>query len=124
MNKKQVEELKENLLKMKQEIINGGQLTRKDDLHVQPEDLPDDADLASNIINQQVTFSMRNRELAKLRSIEEALDKIENGAYGTCEECDEPIGFKRLKNQPFTSLCITHAEEYEREQNQHFKRVS
>lgn len=124
MNKKQVEELKENLLKMKQEIINGGQLTRTDDLHVQPEDLPDDADLASNIINQQVTFSMRNRELAKLRSIEEALDKIENGTYGYCEECDEPIGFKRLKNQPFTSLCITHAEEYEREQNQHFKRVS
>jgi DnaK suppressor protein len=124
MNKKQVDELKENLLKMKQEIINGGQLTRTDDLHVQPEDLPDDADLATNIINQQVTFNMRNRELAKLRAIEEALDRIENGVYGSCEECDEPIGFKRLKNQPFTSLCITHAEEAEREQQQHFQRAS
>lgn len=124
MTKKQIDELKNNLLKMKQEIMNSGYLTKKEDLHVQAEDLPDDADLASNIINQQVTFNMRERELTKLRQIDEALDRIENGNYGTCEECEEPIGFKRLKNQPFTSLCITHAEEQEREQQQHFQRAS
>ena len=79
--------------------------------------LPDEADLANNVINQQVTFSMRQRELLKLRSIDEALHRIENGTYSECEECGDEIGFKRLKNQPFTNLCITHAEEAEREQS-------
>jgi DnaK suppressor protein len=59
---------------------------------------------------------MRQRELVKLRSIDEALNRIENGSYSECEDCGDEIGFKRLKNQPFTNLCITHAEEAEREQ--------
>lgn len=121
MKKAQLEELKNQLIKMKESILNGGYLTQKEDLHVQAEDLPDEADLATNVINQQITFNMRQRELLKLRSIDEALNRIENGTYSECEECGDEIGFKRLKNQPFTNLCITHAEEAEREQNRFLK---
>ena len=116
MTKAQIEELKMQLLKMKQDILNGGILTKTDDLHIQAEDLPDEADLAATVIEQQVSFNMRQRELNKLREIDFALQRIEDGTYGYCEECDEPIGYKRLKNQPFTELCITHAEEAERQQ--------
>lgn len=116
MTKAQLDELKKQLIQMKEQILNGGYLTQTEDLHVTSDDLPDEADLATNVINQQITFNMRQRELVKLRSIDEALNRIENGTYGECEECGEEIGFKRLKNQPFTNLCITHAEEAEREQ--------
>ena len=116
MTKAQLEELKESLLKMKQEILDRGILTSKEDLHVSSEDLPDEADLASSVINQQVSFSMRQRETHKLRRIAEALNRIEEGTYGQCEDCGDSIGFKRLLNQPFTDVCITHAEEREREQ--------
>lgn len=101
---------------MKEQILNGGYLTQTEDLHVTSDDLPDEADLATNVINQQITFNMRQRELVKLRSIDEALNRIENGTYSECEECGDEIGFKRLRNQPFTNLCIRDAEEAEREQ--------
>lgn len=122
MTKAQLEELKASLLKMKQEILDRGILTSKEDLQVSSEDLPDEADLASSVINQQVSFSMRQRETHKLKCIAEALARIEAGTYGQCEDCGDNIGFKRLMNQPFTDVCITHAEEREREQ-QRFQRI-
>lgn len=116
MKKAQLDELKAQLISMKEQILNGGYLTQTEDLHVTSDDLPDEADLATNVINQQITFNMRQRELVKLRSIDEALNRIENGTYSECEECGDEIGFKRLKNQPFTNLCIRDAEDAEREQ--------
>lgn len=116
MKKAKLEKLKNHLLQLKTQILNGGILRSVEDLTVSSDDLADEADLATNVINQQVSFSMRQRELSKLRSIEEALYRVEEGTYGYCEECDEEIGEKRLMNQPWTTLCITHAEEQEREQ--------
>ena len=116
-----MEELKEHLLLIKEEILNQGHLASNEDLCIQAEDLPDEADLATNVINQQTSFHLREREILKLRAIDKALDKIERGVYGRCEECEEPIGIKRLKSQPFTDLCITHAEELEREQQNFLK---
>jgi DnaK suppressor protein len=118
-----LKEYKARLLKEKQEILNGGILTSQEDLTVSPDDLPDEADLATSVINQQVTFEMRQRQMTKLRAIEEALMRIEDGTFGFCEECDEPIGKKRLSNQPWSTLCIEHAEERERE-SARFKRAS
>ena len=121
MKSEQLDQLKAKLIKMKEEILNGSYLTSNEDLHVVSDDLPDEADLATNVINQQVSFNMRHRELNKLRQIDEAFHRMEMGTYGECEECGETIGFKRLSNQPFASLCITHAEEAEREQMRFLK---
>ena len=117
-----MDKFKTLLLQAKIKIMSGGILRSNEDLTVSSDDLSDEADLASSVINQQVTFNMRQRELVKLKAIEEALYRIEQGSFGHCEECDESIGEKRLENQPWTSLCITHAEEQERE-NQKFIRA-
>jgi DnaK suppressor protein len=117
MNKKTIEKFKENLLQSKTKILNGGILRSNEDLHISSDDLPDEADLANSVINQQVTFNIRQRELSKLRFIDEALHRIDKGTFGCCEECDEAIGAKRLENQPWATLCIEHAEEAERGTN-------
>ncbi len=114
MDKKSVNKFKETLLQTKTKILNGGILRSNEDLHISSDDLPDEADLANSVINQQVTFNIRQREISKLRWIDEALHRIEKGTYGCCEECEEPIGKKRLENQPWATLCIEHAEEAER----------
>ncbi len=119
MDKAKMEKFKELLLQAKMKIMNGGILRSTEDLTVSSDDLSDEADLATSVINQQVTFNMRQRELVKLKAIDEALYRVEQNVYGHCEECDEAIGEKRLENQPWTTLCITHAEEQERE-NQKF----
>jgi len=121
MEKAKLEEYKRILLQAKSKILNTGLLKKADDLAVSSDDLADEADLATSVINQQVSFNIRDRELSKLHMIEEALMRIEDGTYGLCEDCDEEISEKRLKTQPWTTLCITHAEDREREKNKFAK---
>ena len=118
MEKLDLNKFKTLLLEHKTRILSGAILTSKEDLHISTDDLADESDIASNVINQHVSMNMRHRELHKLRAIDEALYRIENGSYGHCEECDESIGRRRLETQPWTTLCITHAEEQERMQTQ------
>ena len=46
----------------------------------------------------------------QLDDVEAALQKLDDGTYGTCERCDEPIGEARLEAMPATRFCINHAE--------------
>ncbi|MFY7994609.1 MAG: TraR/DksA family transcriptional regulator [Bacteriovoracaceae bacterium] len=118
MDKKKLEHFKTLLLKHRQQILNGGIVTRSEDLHISEEDLSDESDLATSMIQQQLSCTMRDRELLKLRRIDMALEKVHDGTYGQCEDCDEEISLKRLENQPWAELCIVHAEEREREESQ------
>jgi DnaK suppressor protein len=97
-------------------------MTDYEDLHVTSDDLSDEADLATSTINQQVSFSIRNREMAKLRRIEAALHRIEDESYGICLESGEEIEEKRLETQPWAEYCLEVAEEFEREQAQRFRK--
>ena len=76
MKKEDLEFYKKKLLQMKMSILNGGLIKSGEDLKVSTDDLADEADLATNVINQQVSFNIRERELGKLRLIEEALQRI------------------------------------------------
>ena len=118
MKKEKFEYFKKLLLEHKMQILNRGLINKVDDLHITSDDLADDGDLATTVINQQVTISMRAKERDKLQMIAVALEKIKNGTYGLCEDCDDPISEKRLTTQPWATLCITHAEEREREEEQ------
>lgn len=118
VDKKKLEFHKQLLLKHRQQILNVGLLNKSDDLHVSEEDLSDETDLASSLIQQQLSCTIRDREFAKLRRIDAALDRIAEGSYGHCEDCEEEISAKRLENQPWAELCIQHAEEREREESQ------
>ena len=115
MDKEKLLYFKNKLLRLKTSILNGGILTSTEDLHTSSDDLSDETDLATNIISQQVSFNIRDREIDKLRLIDMALERIEDCSYGVCEDCNEPINIKRLENQPWTDLCIVYAEERERE---------
>ena len=75
------------------------------------------------MINQQISCSIRDREIFKLRRIDQALERVQDGTYGHCEECDDEIGMKRLENQPWSELCIVHAEEKEREDAQIYRQA-
>jgi DnaK suppressor protein len=123
VDKKKLEHYKGLLLKHRQQILNVGLLNKSDDLHVASEDLSDETDLASSLIQQQLNCTIRDREYAKLRKIDWALERINDGTYGHCEDCEEEIGLKRLENQPWAELCITHAEEKEREESQIWKQA-
>ena len=103
---------KERLLKEKMKILNHN---RVDGLRVSSDDLSDEADIANSLINQNITFELHQIDRSKLLLVEAALERIDNGSFGTCIDCDEEIEFRRLESTPWTDLCLTHAEEKERE---------
>ena len=76
-----------------------------DELHSNHE-VMDEGDFASvstdNMINEEI-LSTQQKELEE---IDEALAKIQNGTYGICEMCEEPIGMQRLKVKPYAKYCI------------------
>ena len=82
-----------------------------------PENLPDTSDQATAEADQYFLLRLREREQKLLKKIDEALDRISNKTFGTCESCGEKIGIKRLKARPVTTLCIdckTNQEEEEK----------
>ena len=57
---------------------------------------------------------LRDREKWLLGKIDGALERLDAGAIDACEDCAEPIGFRRLLARPVTTLCIDCKEERER----------
>lgn len=68
-------------------------------------DRGDDLDRAAASRDQEINYMLSSREREELRAIDEALDKIESGVYGTCERCDKAIGVKRLEAMPLALFC-------------------
>ena len=118
-DEKFITEQKNLLLKFREQTINDIGQKSNDDLHVDSDEVIEDGDQAQTYLNQNLSFGLRERELTKLREIEAALSRIEDGSYGICEEFEEPISKKRLQKVPWTRLCIEAAEQLERERTQY-----
>ena len=72
----------------------------------QKDRFPDPSDRASMESERSFNLRIRDRERKLMEKIEEALERIENGNYGICEECQEEISEGRLKVRPIATLCI------------------
>jgi len=72
----------------------------------QRDSFPDPADRASMEAERNFTLRIRDRERKLIGKIRDALDRLELGTYGICEECGEEISEERLKARPVTTLCI------------------
>lgn len=114
MNKKDLKKFKELLEARKLEIVNQAESSKEKGMTFDPDDLPDEVDLASSEADQSLNLRLRDRERVLFRKVEKALKKIEEGEYGVCENCGEDIGVKRMTARPVTDLCIRCKEEQER----------
>src|SRR3989338_1131391 len=113
MNKKDQKHFQSILERRKQEILNQAEITKEKGMAFDPDDLPDEVDLATSEANQSMNLRLRDRERVLFKKIEKALKKIEDGEYGICESCSEEIGVKILEARPVTDLCIRCKEEQE-----------
>jgi DnaK suppressor protein len=66
----------------------------------------DIVDRANNAYSRELNFSISDAERALLLQVEEALDRIESGAYGNCANCGQPIPRPRLAAIPWARYCI------------------
>ena len=72
------------------------------------------ADIGSDNYEQEFTLSLMQTEEGTLESIELALEKIEDGIFGQCEECGGLISKARLNAIPYAPMCIKCAQKLER----------
>jgi DnaK suppressor protein len=117
ISKEDLSEIKKELLKERSRIISEGDKTLGIGLQQSPDDLPDFADQSSFESDRNFLLRLRDRERRLLAKIDDALQRIEDGSFGICDECGKDIGIKRLKARPVVTLCIeckTRQEEEEK----------
>ena len=104
MNEAQLAFFKDRLLKMQAEILsNAGETTE----HLRENEVvPDPADRATIEEEHALELRTRDRERKLLKKVAQALERVESGEYGWCEETGEPIGVGRLLARPTATLSL------------------
>jgi DnaK suppressor protein len=113
MNERQREYFRLKLLDWREDILNVARETLQN-LQDSNQNHPDLADRASSETDRAIELRAGDRQRKLIAKIDAALRRIENGAYGYCEETGEPISLKRLEARPIATLSIEAQERHER----------
>ncbi len=122
MNQEELEQFRQVLLKLRRKLSsNIGQLSKEalktaGDTVDELSDVPTEhmADRGSDSFVRDLKLSILQNNDTELCDVNLALEKIDQGTYGLCENCSEPIGTRRLTALPFARLCIQCREEEEK----------
>jgi DnaK suppressor protein len=113
MNERQRDYFRRKLLAWKDEILRESRETLVA-LQSENENHPDIADRASSETDRAIELRSRDRQRKLISKIDSALQRIEEGVYGFCEETGEPISLKRLDARPIATLSVEAQERHER----------
>lgn len=113
MNERHLEYFRNKLMSWREEILRGSSETLKQ-LKEEDNRLADMSDWASFETERSFQLKARDRERKLLSKIAAAIQRIEEGSYGYCEESQEPIGLQRLEARPIATLSIEAQERHER----------
>jgi len=113
MNERQKVYFRSKLLNWKNDILREARETL-DILQRENANHPDLADRASSETDRSIELRARDRQRKLIAKIDAALQRIDEGTYGYCEETGERIGLKRLDARPIATLSIEAQERHER----------
>jgi DnaK suppressor protein len=118
MNPAQQEYFRQKLLRWRAELLAESSETL---FHLKEESLsePDMTDRATLETDRFTELRTRDRERKLIAKIDSALQRIELGTYGYCEETDEPIGVRRLEARPIATLSLEAQERHEKMERTH-----
>ena len=107
----QLQAIKQELLKRKQELEE--QIVELSEQKVSEDLVKDSVDQAVTASMELLQSTLQDREIHEYNMILDVLNKIEDGTYGICVDCIQPISPKRLKVYPNATRCITCQEALE-----------
>ena len=113
MNERQREYFRQKLLDWKEGILKEAKETLQ---HLQDENQnhSDLADRASSETDRAIELRARDRQRKLIAKIDAAIQRIDDGTYGYCEETGEPIALRRLEARPIATLTLEAQERHER----------
>lgn len=113
MNDMQLEYFRQKLENWKKSIVSQS-VDTLEDLRQGGLNQPDEIDRASMETDKSLDLRTKDRIRKLISKIDAALDRVEDGTYGYCEETGEPIGLDRLEARPVATLSIEAQERHER----------
>ena len=108
--------IKDMLAKMREELVQEIGRRSKATTEAGVQDIGDILDSVSEERTRELDMILTDREKRKLHQIDDAIDRIEEGTYGQCEECGVKVPKARLKVLPFAKFCVECQEKMEREE--------
>ena len=114
MNPVMLEYFRLQLINWRSELLRESQETIRNTLQGTELQKPDLTDRASEETDHALELRTRDRERKLINKINQALERIEMGEYGFCEETGEPISVARLKARPIATLSLEAQERHER----------
>ncbi len=115
MKKDRLKHFQETLFAKKAELtanVSEEEREGRDAVNVEAKDF---GDMATQSSGQEMSFAISDAGRKHLRDIEEALIRIKEGSYGSCERCSKPIDETRLEAVPQAIMCVSCKEAAERE---------
>ena len=101
-----------NMLEKKAQEVRRSMSAQKAAQVVSRLDVPsDEGDLSQQHHEEWIFLNRNTIDMKLLREISDALQRIEQGTYGVCLECDEPISVKRLEAVPWARYCVACQEQ-------------
>jgi len=119
MNAKMKEYFRQKLVSWRKDLLKESSQTLNN-LQNENEAKPDITDRASEEIDRSFELRTRDRERKLINKIDAALQRIEDGSYGYCDETGDPISIKRLEARPVATLSLEAQEMHEKAE----KRIS
>jgi DnaK suppressor protein len=107
---------RKRLLDMREELVGEGLGRSLPEDLAPPFDIGDEGDRADSERTHEVSVLLSVRDKEKVLAIDEALERLDEGTYGVCEECGDKIGAGRLKAMPLAKLCIPCQSTLEKDQ--------
>ena len=115
MNDRQMEYFRRKLINWKNSILDESAVTIES-MKGTTRNIPDISDRASEETDRALELRTRDRERKLIAKINAALQRIEDGTYGYCEETGDPINVKRLAARPVATLSLEAQEMHEKKE--------
>lgn len=113
MSPQQLEYFRRKLVAWREELMQEAQETLDNLRDKSYQEVGDEADRASRESDHTLELRTRDRYRKLIRKIEQALERMDDGTYGYCEDTGDPIGLKRLEARPIATLSIDAQERRE-----------
>ena len=114
MNKKKTDKFRSILESIRTKLLGDVEKSNQNVRASETEQMADISDDAARTYNRQLEGEIGNQEWQRLKQVDLAIKKIEEGEYGICSQCEEPIPEARLQVVPFTEFCTQCLSEMEK----------
>ena len=111
-----ITDARKRLLDMREKLLGEGLGKSLPEDLARPFDIGDEGDRADTERTHEVSILLSVRDKEKLLAIDEALERLDEGTFGVCEECGDEIGAARLKAMPLAKSCVSCQSKLEKEQ--------